>query len=132
MHSIIIVDDSRLFQKVMTQILSPYFQISGIGASGLDAIELYKVHQPELVLLDITMPYCSGKESLAEIMKIDPKANVVMVSALEDIQTVEECLALGAKAFIPKEQITYDMKNSAQLAEVLTAVIESHFKWDVA
>lgn len=132
MKNIIIVDDSKLFKSVMRRILGLHFNVVGTGSSGLEAIELYQKHHPDLVLLDITMPNCSGKESLMQIMKIDPEARVVMVSALGDDQTVQECLKLGAKAYISKEQISFELRDSTQMIEVLDEIINKNFSWEAA
>lgn len=132
MKNIIIVDDSKLFKNVMCRLLEKHFNIVGTGSSGFDAIELVQKHRPDLILLDITMPNCSGKEGLAQIMKIDADAKVVMVSALGDEQTVQECLKLGAKAFISKEQISYELKDSTQMIEVFHEIIDKKFAWEVA
>lgn len=106
MRKVLIVDDSRTFQKVMERLLSAQFEIVGKGASGLEGYELYKKLKPDIVFMDITMPQCSGKEGLKMIMDFDPAAKVVMVSSLADKQTVDECLSLGAKAYIRKDEIS--------------------------
>lgn len=52
------------------------------------------------------MPNCSGKECLEKIIKFDPEANVIMVSAISDPHTVESCIKIGAKGYINKEDLS--------------------------
>lgn len=106
MKKILIVDDSKTYQKIIEKILSPNFEIVGMGSSGIEGIELYQKLRPDLVLLDITMPNCSGKECLEKIMQVNPEAKVIMVSSIGDEKTVLECLQMGAKAFVNKAEIS--------------------------
>lgn len=126
MKRIVIVDDSPIFQKIMESILKPYFQIVGRGFSGLEAVELYKTLEPDLVLLDITMPNCDGKESLQKILSLYPTAIIVMVSGIGDMDTVKECLALGAKAFVNKSQISTVAPQECELLKVVNKVLASN------
>ncbi len=70
--------------------------------NGLIALEKYKAEKPIVVFLDLTMPVMDGYEALREIMAINPKAQVVIVSA--DIQTQAQAMVLemGAKMMVPK------------------------------
>lgn len=123
MKNIVIVDDSAIFQKIMENILRPHFKIVAKGFSGTEAIELYKKFEPDLLLLDITMPDCDGKECLQKIVSINPKAKIIMVSGLADPATIAECLALGAKAFITKSQISTTNVKESELLKAINTVL---------
>ena len=98
MKTILIVDDSRLFRNFVSQILEKNFKVVGKGTSGIEGYELYQKLRPDLVLMDITMPDCNGKESLKLILDHDPLAKVIMFSGLGDEFTINECIKLGVKA----------------------------------
>lgn len=123
MKTLMIVDDSKTFQKLLEIILNPYFEIVAKGSNGNEAIDLYQTHSPDLVLLDITMPNCSGKEALEKIIKISPHAKVVMISGIGDEQTALECKRLGAKKFINKSKISTSTEGQAYLYNSLLEVI---------
>ena len=106
MKRILIVDDSRVFQRIMEQTLSTQYQIVGKANNGDEGFNLFKQLNPDLVLLDIVMPDCNGKQCLEMIMKYDSNASVIMVSSVGDDKTINDCLQLGAKAFICKEEIS--------------------------
>ena len=61
-----------------------------------------KAEKPDLMLLDIVMPKVEGTTVLKEIKKLDPKAKVVMITAVGQDVIVKECMALGADDYITK------------------------------
>ncbi|UFU01372.1 response regulator [Radiobacillus kanasensis] len=76
--------------------------VVGEAENGIQAVEMYKTFEPDLVLLDITMPEKTGIDALREIKEFDPKANVVMCSAMGQQKLVVDAIELGAKDFIVK------------------------------
>ena len=132
MKTLMIVDDSKTFQKLLEMILTPYFEIVAKGSNGHEAIELYKVHTPDLVLMDITMPNCSGKEALEKIVNTNPHAKVVMISGIGDEQTALECKKLGAKKFINKSKISTTTEGQTYLYNSLLEVINMDKLQEVA
>lgn len=70
--------------------------------NGLKAVEAYKEHRPDLVLMDITMPEMDGLDALRTIRSEDPDACVVMCTALGQKSVVIEALKAGARDFIVK------------------------------
>ncbi len=70
--------------------------------NGEDALALYRQHRPDLTLMDINLPLKNGDEVLAEIMREDPDARVVMLTMVADVETVRRCLELGAATYILK------------------------------
>ena len=77
------------------------FQVVATGKDGNDAVELYKNHQPDLITLDITMPNKNGEEAMEEILAINPKANILMISAVRG-DAILDCMHKGAKGYIEK------------------------------
>lgn len=72
------------------------------AADGLQAVETYAEIQPDLVIMDITMPNMDGLEALKAIKGKDPNAVVVMCSAMGQESMVIEAIKSGAKDFIVK------------------------------
>lgn len=71
---------------------------------------------PSLVMLDIEMPRISGMELLRQIKKIDQDVQVVMVSGLQDLGTVRECLRAGAYDYLAKPFELEDLSNTTERA----------------
>jgi two-component system chemotaxis response regulator CheY len=78
------------------------FDVIGEAGNGNEAIKKYVELKPDIVTMDITMPEMSGLDALKNIMKLDSKAKVIMVSAMGQEVMVREAIMSGAKSFIIK------------------------------
>ena len=103
MAKILLVDDAAFMRKVIRDTLSKagYTDIHE-AVDGADAVEKYAQLQPDLVLMDITMPNMDGLEALKAIRGADGNANVVMCSAMGQESMVMDAVRSGAKDFIVK------------------------------
>jgi len=109
---LLIVDDSNLIRNFIARIASakgydpahglPGLRIVGLATNGAQAIELARQTTPDLVTLDITMPEMDGLQCLEELVKIVPRARILMVSALSDKATALTALKKGARGFLHK------------------------------
>ena len=103
MAKILIVDDAAFMRKVIRDTLPKNgFTALHEAVDGKDAVEKYFELQPDLVLMDITMPNMDGLEALKAIRAKDNKANVVMGSAMGQEAMVVEAVQAGIKDFIVK------------------------------
>ena len=78
------------------------YEVLGEAENGLKAVEKYKELNPDLVIMDITMPEMDGIEAVKEIKKINQSAAVIMCSAMGQQSMVIEAIQSGAKDFIVK------------------------------
>jgi two-component system chemotaxis response regulator CheY len=78
------------------------FRVIAEAKNGEEAINHFDSKQPDIALLDLTMPKVDGLIALKEIMKINPHAKVIVVSATGTNYTVMEAIQLGSKDFIVK------------------------------
>ncbi|MFO7981853.1 MAG: response regulator [Desulfuromonadales bacterium] len=100
---VLIADDALFMRNLLRDILERSgFQVVAEAADGVEAIELYREHKPDLVTMDIVMPLKSGIEALEEIVSEDPQARIVMCSALGQESLVLEAVQCGARDFIVK------------------------------
>jgi len=106
MAKVLVVDDALFMRKMLIDILKKEgFEVCGEAENGKDAIEQYKQLKPDLVTMDIVMPKMDEVDGIAavrEIMKIDPQAKIIMVSAMGQHVLVVEAIQAGAKDFITK------------------------------
>lgn len=103
MCKILIADDASFMRLMISQILARQGLTNIIEAeNGLQAVEQYKSHLPDLTLMDITMPELDGFAALAEILQINSLAKVVICSAVADDLIVREALRVGAVGFVAK------------------------------
>lgn len=103
MAKILIVDDASFMRGSLEFIVeSGGHEVVGMVKNGKEALEMYTKFKPDLVTLDILMKEMDGITALKEIIKRDPKAKVVMVTALGHEEKQKEAQSLGASGFIRK------------------------------
>jgi two-component system, NarL family, response regulator DegU len=105
MTKIIIIDDHQLFREGVKRILDfeETFDVVAEGDDGSDVINLYRTHQPDVVLMDINMPKKNGVEATTELIQEFPDAKVIMLSIHDDESYVTHSLKSGALGYMLKE-----------------------------
>jgi two-component system chemotaxis response regulator CheB len=102
---VLVVDDSAFMRKVLTDIISsePHMEVIATAKNGKEALELIKLHKPDVVTLDIEMPVMDGLTALEIAMRESP-VPIVMLSSLtqEGADSTLKALELGAIDFITK------------------------------
>ncbi|HSH02710.1 MAG TPA: response regulator [Anaerolineae bacterium] len=104
MAKILVVDDSQFVRMRMKKLLNREGYTVVEAEDGFAAILAYERSQPDLVLLDITMPGKTGLEALADIRANDDEAKVIMLTAIDQEEAVVEAMRLGALDYLPKQQ----------------------------
>jgi len=100
---VLIVDDSPFSQKVLSGALDKtVFDICAFAESGWEAVEQYRQLSPDVVTMDLTLPDMDGLACSSEIIRLDPAAKIVMVSAMKDEGLIARGYAVGVKAFLQK------------------------------
>ncbi|MCA9176264.1 MAG: response regulator [Planctomycetales bacterium] len=103
MMRVLLVDDSKFVVKSLQTILEQLgFEVVGMASDGHEALAQFQEHHPDVTLLDVTMPNMDGVECLSRIKELDADAPVVMLSAIQDPDTIDKCLQLGAASFLKK------------------------------
>lgn len=107
MARILIVDDALFIRNILKEIaIREGFEIAGEAENGREAVDKYQELRPDVVTMDIVMPDVGGIDggitALREILKFDPAAKVIMVSAIGQHTFVTEAIKEGAKDFIVK------------------------------
>ncbi|ABW19038.1 response regulator [Alkaliphilus oremlandii] len=102
-NGILIVDDAAFMRMMIKDVLTKNgFEVLGEAENGAKAIEKYKELQPNLTIMDITMPEMDGIQAVKEIKKLDSNAKIIMCSAMGQQAMVIEAIQAGAKDFIVK------------------------------
>ena len=99
----LVVDDAIFMRTVLKKMLTESeFNVIGEAGNGLQAIEMAKELQPDIVTLDITMPEMDGIEAIDKILEVSPNTKIIMCSAMGQHSKVVEAIKKGAKDFIVK------------------------------
>lgn len=103
MKKVLIIDDAAFMRlAIKTMLEKNGFSVVGEAENGITGVKKYQELKPDLVTMDITMPDMTGLEALTEILKYDPNAKVVMLSAMGQEGMVKEAVLNGALSFIVK------------------------------
>lgn len=101
---ILLADDEAHIRKFIGILVRKLGAPTVIEArEGQEAVDLFIRESPDLVLLDISMPVLDGLQALAAIRQADPEAIVIMLTSMTNRKTIDECLRLGATAYLRKD-----------------------------
>jgi DNA-binding NarL/FixJ family response regulator len=112
---ILVVDDHDIVRRSICTLLSgqPDFQVVCDAADGLQAVREAERLQPDVVVLDITMPKMGGFEAAVRIREVAPSAEIVFLSQHDSLDMIKEAFRHGARGYVVK---------SAASKELVTAV----------
>lgn len=103
MTKILVVDDAKFMRATLSTMLQlENYEVVGEAENGEEAIEQYKSLKPDIVTMDITMPVMNGIDAIKAIIAYDPKAKIIVCSAMGQQKVVVEAIEMGASDFIIK------------------------------
>ena len=102
-YKLMIVDDSNIMRRRIERSQTfEELELVGTAGNGLDAIELFKRSDPDVVTMDLTMPRMDGIECIAQLVALKPAVRILVISALADKATAVEAMEKGANGFLNK------------------------------
>jgi DNA-binding NarL/FixJ family response regulator len=101
---ILVVDDFKLIRQFVCSALEqrPEFRVVGQAADGLEAIQKAEELQPDLILLDISLPRLDGIAAARQIRKVAPNSKILFLTQSIDREIAEEALSTGASGYLIK------------------------------
>lgn len=103
MANLLIVDDAAFMRMTIKKMVMAHgHTVVAEAENGVEAVRKYTECRPDVVLLDITMPEMDGVSALKRIREQDPKAKVVICSAMGQQAMVAQAIQSGAKDFVVK------------------------------
>jgi len=126
MSNILIVDDSLVMRKNLRTILSGAdHTIVAEAGNGIQAYKEYQKHQPDLVTMDVTMPFMNGVDALKKIIYEYPDAKIVMVSIASCSKLIFEAMQCGAANYVLKPFTVEKVLNTVNQALRINEQISS-------
>ncbi len=86
----------------------------GEAADGQQAVDFFKTHHPDVVLMDLNMPGMDGLEALKHIMQESADTVVIMLSGLRDENPLQNCVDAGAVGYIRKDKPVTNLANTVR------------------
>ncbi len=103
MKRVLIIDDAMYIRNRLNEVISGCgHQVVGQAGDGFEAVEKIKLLKPDVITLDLTMPFMNGIEVLDQVKWENPRMKVVVVAANGSEHTVREAVLRGADYFIMK------------------------------
>ena len=114
---ILLADDHALFRAGLKALLAPgEFEVVAEADNGREAIRLAGLHEPEVALLDISMPGLNGVDAAREVLRAVPRCKVIMLTMHQDHAYLAEALRAGARGYVLKS------RGAGELVEALREV----------
>lgn len=103
MYKLMIVDDSNIIRnRIQRAYQGERFMLVATAGNGVEALNKFKLHKPDVITMDLTMPQMDGLDAIEQIVALDGSVRILVVSALSDKSTGIKALALGASGFLCK------------------------------
>ncbi|WP_428308121.1 response regulator [Lacipirellula sp.] len=102
-HTLLVTDDSMIVREMIKDLAAEAgWTVVGEAVNGQQAIEKYQELRPDAMTLDLVMPDYDGLHALRGVRALDPRAKVLVVSAIDQTDVLQEAFKLGAADFIVK------------------------------
>jgi len=113
MIKILIVDDHEFIRKAIVQFieLQQDMQVVAEASDGMEAVEVFARVQPDLALIDLYMPRMNGIETMIAIHKNNADAKIIIISAYQYAEEVQQAICAGACAYITKDEMKQQLPN---------------------
>jgi DNA-binding NarL/FixJ family response regulator len=111
---VVVVDDQRLFTKGLSGLVEmlPGFEVVGVAYDGEEAVALCRAEEPDVVLMDISMPKMDGISATREIRDLLPQTAVVILTGHEEDEHVFEGIKAGAQGYLLKDSDPEDLSRA--------------------
>jgi DNA-binding NtrC family response regulator len=139
MKKVLIVDDDKGIRYALSEVLKKNDFVPAEAQNGLEAINILRKEQFDLMLLDVIMPEMDGIQTLREVKKFNPDLPVVVLTGHADIPTAVEAIKLGAYDFLTKppqlNRLILAIQRATEVSELqksvkqLDASVETSLEW---
>jgi two-component system response regulator NreC len=123
---VLLVDDHAVLRTGLRLLLSsqPDFEVVGEAGNGIEALDLAAVHQPDLILLDLSMPGLGGIAVLPALHRRSPQARILILTMHDDPQYLQQVLKNGAVGYVLKKAA--DVELLSAIRSVLRGEVYVH------
>ena len=113
---VLIADDLPEIHWSVAQLLRNHFELVGSAYNGKEAIEAASTLNPDVLILDISMPLLNGFQVASRLREKDCKAKLIFLTVHDDQDYVEAAFSIGALGYVLKPRITTDLISAIEAA----------------
>jgi DNA-binding NarL/FixJ family response regulator len=112
---VVLADDHNLVRQGIKSLLErDGFQVVGEASDGQEALERVRSLQPDIAVMDITMPILNGLDAAREVRRCSVKTKTILLTQHEEEQYISEALDVGVKGYVLKDQVAKDLIQAIQ------------------
>jgi DNA-binding NarL/FixJ family response regulator len=113
---VLLADDHKLLLESFQKLLEPDYEVVGTATDGRALLAAAQQLQPDLIVVDISMPLLNGLEAGRRLRQSHPKAKLIFLTMNQDISLAAEAFDLGASGFLLKSSAASELRKALQLA----------------
>ena len=115
---VLIADDHQVVRAGLARLLEgwPTMTVVATAGDGLEAVRLAGAHEPDVVLMDLSMPGLSGVEATRQIVAASPKVQVIVLTSFDEAATISAALDAGAVGYLLKDSDPADLRRGIESA----------------
>ena len=115
---VLLVDDYVPLLKALTRLLEADYHLVGLATTAAELFQLVDICQPDVVVLDVSLPDHNGIEACRRLRVVQPAVKIVMLTAMDDEPVRQAALRAGASAFVPKALVDQFLEPAIRSAVV--------------
>jgi len=127
---VLLADDHQAMRERVKTLLDPEFEIVGAVGNGQALVDTAKELNPDVLVVDISMPVLNGIDAVRQIRKSGGKARVVFLTVHEDPDIVPVCFDVGALGFVVKSRLASDLIPAIRLALANHTFVSPTLPWE--
>lgn len=126
---VLLADDHKAMQTRVKAVLEPEFEVVRTVGNGQLLVDAARELDPDVLIVDISMPVLSGIEAVRQILKSGSKAKVVLLTVNEDPDMIPICFEAGALGFVVKSSLASDLIPAVRLALINRTFVSPTMPW---
>jgi DNA-binding NarL/FixJ family response regulator len=113
---ILLADDHEIVRRGLCALLQKHegWEVCGEASDGREAIEMAKQLKPDVVILDIGMPFLNGLDATRQLLQYDPHFKIIVLTITDADQVIREALDAGARGFVLKSDAARDLVSAVE------------------
>jgi DNA-binding NarL/FixJ family response regulator len=111
---VMVIDDQAVVRQGFVSLIStvPDMEIVAEGSNGREAVELFRLHQPDITLIDLRMPEMSGVEAIGEIRREFPGARIIVLTTYDGDEDIYRSVQAGAQGYLLKDMFFEELESA--------------------